>query len=184
MCEPARSEVYSVAARLGYPIILKRSASFAGSGVSRIANAVELASRLSGKETHGPFLVQRFVNGRVGTTTMLLDHGRPIRWFSFYTLHHWPTPFSPCGGGELTNHPQIEQMMNVVAPLHGFHGICGIDWIQETATGRFYFVEFNPRVTPTAYRGTWAGTDFASALAEMAAGGKSRRFREPAARLS
>ncbi len=76
-------EAKSVAARLGYPIILKRSASFAGSGVSRIANAVELASRLSGKETHGPFLVQRFVNGRVGTTTMLLDHGRPIRWFSF-----------------------------------------------------------------------------------------------------
>jgi glutathione synthase/RimK-type ligase-like ATP-grasp enzyme len=165
-----RREARAVASRLSYPVILKRSVSMAGSGVQLVRSERELDDQVPGSGEQSAFLVQRYVEGRVGGTTMLLDHGAPVRWFSFYKLFNWPTPFSPSGGGEMMSDSQVERLVELIAPLHGFHGPCSIDWIHENGTGRIFLLEFNPRVTPNAYRGAHVGADFATAFRAMADG--------------
>jgi hypothetical protein len=151
-------------------VIVKQGMSMAGSGVRLAGSEEELDELLKDRSDVRPFLVQRYVKGRVGATTLLLDHGRPVRWFSFYKLFNWPNAFSPSGGGEMTSNPQVDRLIEILAPLHGFHGLCGMDWIEDEATGQISLLEFNPRYTPTSYRGARVGADFAAAFRDWADG--------------
>jgi glutathione synthase/RimK-type ligase-like ATP-grasp enzyme len=166
----SRIEARSVAGRLGYPVIVRHSKSMAGSGVKLAGNEHELDDLVADGGEQPPFLVQRYVRGRVGCTTLLMDHGKPIRWFSLYKLFNWPKPFSPSGGGEIVSDPQVDRLIKILAPLHGFHGLCAIDWIQESATGHIFLLEFNPRYTPNIYQGARVGADFPSAFRDLAWG--------------
>ncbi len=162
MCRSAE-EACAVADELGYPVVLKRARSLAASGVRLVddeAALIEEIRAMDGEE----FLVQRYVRGRVGGTTILMDHGVPVWYFSFYKLFNWPHAFGPSGGGELTDHPDIGDMIRRIGAMLNFRGLCSIDWLEEAETGLIYLVEFNPRSTPTTYYSSQAGSDFVTAL--------------------
>lgn len=165
-----RETARNAALRLGFPVILKRSVSMSGSGVQLLRDMDDLNRQIPEGKIHAPFLIQQFVIGKVGASTLLANHGRLVRSLSFYMLHCWPNAFSPSGGGRFLAEPLLDELSRRVTMQGMFHGLCSIDWIEEEATGKFYLLEFNPRVTPSAYLGARVGADFSEALAEMSSG--------------
>lgn len=153
--------------RLGYPVILKQDYSTAGCGVHLLRDESELRARFHELVGSPQVLIQRYVQGRVGGTSILMDHGRPVCWFSFYKMFNWPRAFSPSGGGEVVHDGQIDALVQGMPGLGHFHGFCAIDWIHETATGVFHLVELNPRATPVLDPAADHGCDFSRALAAM-----------------
>ena len=159
-------QVADSARLFGYPVVLKRARSMAGSGVRIVGSEAELRVEMTGFGEQ-EYLVQRFVKGRIGGTTIFMERGVPVRFFSFYKLHNWPTPEAPSGGGELVESPQIRPLLEKIGQLSGFRGLCSIDWLEETGTGRIWLIEFNPRYTPSTYKSAWAGSDFIPVLRGM-----------------
>jgi predicted ATP-grasp superfamily ATP-dependent carboligase len=79
-------------------------------------------------------------------------------------MFQWPNCYGPSGGGKLVDNPQIEPILRILGEMTGFHGLCSIDWIEETSTGRCLVIEFNPRATPSFFAGPAAGVDFSQGL--------------------
>lgn len=158
------AEAASTADRFGFPVVVKTARSMAGSGVHLGDSPGELLKHIR-ELPDTEFLVQRYMEGQVGATPILMDRGIPIRYFSFYKQYNWPTPFAPSTGGQIIESPQIFPMLRKIGEITRFHGLCSIDWLEESATGRIFLLEFNPRYTAGTYRSAWAGSDFVSGLA-------------------
>jgi predicted ATP-grasp superfamily ATP-dependent carboligase len=158
------------AARLGYPVVIRRDFSMAGSGVKLVRTEDELRAWFSASGERCSVIVQRFVTGRCGMTPMLVNHGRPVRWISMYKEFCWPRAFSGSGGGEITRCAALDALALGVARLHRLHGFVSSDWIQDSKSGAYYLVELNPRVVPVLDVAADLGCDFSEALAAMWSG--------------
>ncbi len=159
-------EIVAAVAKLGYPVVLKRERSMAGSGVRVARDPAGLAQGIA-QLGQADIMVQRCIQGRIGGATILMEHGVPIRYFAFYKLFNWPTILAPSGGGELVEDPEIDALVDKVGEMEQFHGLCSIDWMREDGTGKIYLIEFNPRSTPSTYASGWAGSDFIPVLRGM-----------------
>jgi hypothetical protein len=111
-------------------------------------------------------MLQRFINGPIGTCPILYDHGEPVCWFSAYTRDHWPTRFAASSAVEIVHRPELREQLAAIGTATGFHGLAGVDWVEDPQTGKVYVIELNPRPTPATYLGPVAGVDFTRALAE------------------
>ena len=166
-------EVDRAAKEIGYPLMLKTAIGSAGNGVERIDDSTGLFHAYSKFKHRTPLVVQEFVVGRIGSTQMMFDHGRPICWVPAYKAVCFPEPYGPSCVRELMDQSGINAMTPIVenvGKLSGFHGMCGIDWIQR-GDGSFAILEFNPRPTSTIHVGKLMRADCAKALKAMFAGG-------------
>jgi len=76
-----------------------------------------------------------------------------------------PRPIGPSTLVQIIDNPEIMRMTAEIARQFGLSGVCGLDFMIERDTGAAYFLELNPRATPTSHIGRSAGTDVARALA-------------------
>jgi predicted ATP-grasp superfamily ATP-dependent carboligase len=161
------------AAAIGYPVMVKAARSFGGNGVRLAVSREELAGAFRGLEKRAPLVVQRFEVGRVGSTQVLFDRGRPSCWASSYKVEVFPEPFGPSTARELMVHGEMEGMLEAVGSLTGFHGIAGVDWMHRGSDGALLVLEFNPRPPPVVHLGHLSGVDFSAAIGDMLAGKRS-----------
>lgn len=167
ICEQAE-KLGDAATRLGYPVMVKTDRGCAGNGVHYVENSDAMpgvARMLPG----GPWIVQKFIPGRVGSTQLLLDHGKPACWFASLKHTVWPPPYGPSCVRELFEHPDMLARLEEIGTMTGFHGLCGVDWIVD-ANNQLYVLELNARPTPCYHLGPFAGVDFVMALGEIARG--------------
>jgi hypothetical protein len=157
-------EACSEAKDLGFPVVLKTSYGFSGSAVQYVHAPDDLVEQAREFTDNRSFLVQEFIDGPVGSTPVLFNHGHPLWWFSYLMLDSWPNRFAAASALKIIDHPDIESLLKGVGSLTGFHGIGAIDWMRDPKTGRLLLLEFNPRPTPALYLGACAGVDFSSAL--------------------
>lgn len=163
-------EAQAAAKEIGYPAVVKTAQGFAGSAVRFVHDEADLVKQ-SGAFVNGqPFLVQQFIDGEVGATPVLFDHGRPVWWFSYLMLDPWPHRFAAATTLKIVDHEEIESLLHGVGVFTGFHGLGAIDWVREPDSGRLFLIEFNPRPTPALYLGARAGRDCARALSTWLAG--------------
>ncbi len=153
----------------GMPFMLKLDETMSGSGVHIIRSAADL-NRVCGLIT-GPVLQQDFVPGRVGATAVVFHHGRPTCWFSYFLERCWPTAVASASAITITYRADIEEILIKLGEMTQFHGICGIDWVSDPATGKTLVLELNPRPTPGLTAGGLAGVSFPRAIAGLLAGG-------------
>jgi glutathione synthase/RimK-type ligase-like ATP-grasp enzyme len=163
-------ELRSAAGAIGYPMIIKPNRGWAGDGVRKVRDETELITAYGQVRDLQPFIAQRFLDGKVGSTQMLLDHGVPVCWSSSLKRQCWPEPFGPGCVREMCDDPQIEPILRAVGGVTGFHGLCGIDWIRRADDERIVVLEFNPRPTPAFEAARFAGVDFARSIAAMLSG--------------
>jgi hypothetical protein len=142
----ARAGLEEAAARIGFPLMLKDVVGCGGAGVRRAATPQELLSAFDSLAPAGEYTVQRFLAGRSGCTDALFDHGVPRCWTSAYMLDQWPTPFDPATVRQPVSAPGVAAMLRAVGAATGFHGLGGVDWIEDE-DGTLLFLEFNARVT-------------------------------------
>jgi predicted ATP-grasp superfamily ATP-dependent carboligase len=161
-----KAEAQAAAASLRYPLVLKLPYGFSGSALRFVQDVSDLIKQTEEFDRQQTFLAQEFISGEVGATPVLFHHGRPVCWFSYFMLEPWPNRFAAASAVEITDHPDVEALLEGVGALTRFHGLSAIDWVRDPRTDRLLLIEFNPRPTPALYLGALAGVDFSSALRE------------------
>jgi biotin carboxylase len=167
------AEAAAAAERIGYPVMLKRSESFAGLGVRLAASADEFAAAFAAVVDGGDggaIVLQKFIDGPIGNTIALFDRGRAICWMSAYKVRTWPGPFGPSSARRFMSHPDAEPMLHAIGGLTGYHGFCALDWVCDAA-GRLIAIELNARPVPTIHLCRAAGVDFSRAVRGLLDGG-------------
>ncbi|HZS37240.1 MAG TPA: hypothetical protein VFF06_10450 [Polyangia bacterium] len=160
----------AAAAEIGFPVMLKKSLSFAGLGVRAAADDAELARAFLELDDGAPLVLQRFHQGRIGNSVVLFQEGRPICWMSAYKSRTWPGPFGPSSARQFMSHADVEPILAAFGALTGYHGFGAVDWVCDAVTGRLVILEFNARPVPTIHMSRLAGVDFSSSIAAMLAG--------------
>jgi hypothetical protein len=156
-------------------VLVKAARGFAGNGVRAAASKEELLEAFRGFENRAPLLVQRFEAGRVGSTQVLFDRGRPACWASSYKAEVFPEPFGPSTVREMMVHPEMEGVLEAVGRMTGFHGLAGVDWVHRAGDGSLVVIEMNPRPAPVVHLGHLSGVDFSAAIGDMVAGREAVR---------
>jgi hypothetical protein len=148
---------------VGWPLIIKPPDQSGGGGVMRANSFQELLTHLSSVKL--PVLAQKFIEGRRGVVDMLCSGGRALAWLASYsTGRNWGI-YGPSTARLFCAMPALRAAVERVAAFAQFEGFCGFDWIEETATGKHYLIEFHPR-PPSGFRfGRFCGVDFSAAVA-------------------
>jgi predicted ATP-grasp superfamily ATP-dependent carboligase len=160
---------------------VKTSLGFGGNGVIRVNNPRELHTAFEKFRHRTPLVVQEFVAGRIGTTQMVLDHGKVLYWMPTFVTKCCPEPYGPSCVRVFLDETDLAQMKPIVenvAKMTNFRGMCGIDWIQRK-DGSFAVLELNPRPTPAMELGRFAGVDCGEAVQALLTGKNVRLTPEP-----
>lgn len=152
----------------GYPVMVKADVGMAGDGVRKAEDAGELVEAFERLRGRVPLVVQKFVAGRVGVTEILFDRGRVAAFFNSYKRECYPENGPSCVR-EICDYPGCEGVLANLGRMTGFHGLCGIDWIED-GEGRFYVLELNPRPTSAYHVDRYAGVSFARAVGHFVRG--------------
>jgi hypothetical protein len=155
---------------VGFPLYLKASRGWAGSGLFFADSAASFEEQVKSVSFDAPLLLQKEITGPPGSVSVLYDHGVPVCWFAYLMKRTWPNRFSAACSIQLFPHPEAGPLLDAVGRLTEFTGLAGIDFIWQRDTDRLLLLEFNPRPTPVYHLGHYAGVDFAGALREMASG--------------
>ena len=161
------ADAENAAHRLGFPLVLKQDCSSAGLGVRIVQYPADLLPAYEKLATDEALLAQQFVSGRVGSTEVLFNRGRPVCWSSSYSVACLPTETGPSCVREITLHPDVEALLAATGAMTGFHGFGGIDWIHEAGSDCLTLLEFNARPTPGYHFGSRSGVDFSRCLTAM-----------------
>jgi hypothetical protein len=168
----SREEVGAAAARLGYPVILKQSVSWAGLGVCVARDDAELGAafdKLAGRDEE-PLVVQRLVAGQVGNTIALYLDGVALCWASAFKARTYPGPFGPSCARQYLTHADVKPMLARFGERTKYRGFVAFDWVLDEATGRLAVIELNTRAVPAIHLSRFAGVDFARSIRDMLAG--------------
>jgi carbamoyl-phosphate synthase large subunit len=120
-----------------------------------------------------PIILQRYIAGQLGATSVLYEHGVPKCWFSCLVRRTWPTAVSASTVLQPIWRSEIESILTRLGAITGFHGLCGVDWVIDAQQGSLYVLEMNPRPTPGLHLAVSAGVSFSRAIAEMLSGNAS-----------
>lgn len=160
-------EAIDAADQLGYPVILKPSRGSGGNLVVMHESGEKLRAYLKEIPIVEPYVVQRFVKGRVALVEALLDHGRPCCWTVSYKTKTLRDAFGGSSAREMFTVSDIEEQLCLFGEATGLHGFFGLDFIHEQGTGDIYFIEVNARQTSGHLFGWCMGADYAKAFAAM-----------------
>jgi hypothetical protein len=136
------------AERFGFPVVLKGAHGSAG-------NAVYVASDASALHSGGTklfafcnrILVQRYVKGPLAAASVLYDRGEVVGYSSHLLECPFPRSFSASTVRSPFTHPTFEAVVGAVGAATRFHGLVGIDFVQDEKTGELFALEVNPRPT-------------------------------------
>lgn len=184
---------------VGYPIMLKKEATFGGMGVMGSASDRETliawyrlnaqtrwqrgVARVGGgpayalaplrralmERTGAPLIAQQFIAGRLGFRSFVADRGRVLAGLTALAEEHNPAPFGASSVVRFIEHPEIARATETLVRALDLSGFGGIDFIVE-ADGRAHLLELNARVTPIAHLGKSLGIDLCAALHAALAG--------------
>ena len=164
-----------VAARIGYPVIVRPATGSGGKGVRVCADASALRAAMatlpdpSALIPPGPHraLVQRVLRGQPINRPALAWNGREIAGFCRLRLR--PPPELP-GFGSVSRYavlPEVTALNRRLLEALGVSGFVGTEFRLDPATGTPYLIEINRRMVPATHTGARVGVDLAAALAAV-----------------
>jgi len=178
--------------RLKYPVVLKRDRTFGGMGVVICRSREEAAcgyQRLTSRPTmrdtlrqifrkadfwaitnhfaasHPAVTAQAYIGGRPANRAVGCWEGKVVAGLTVVALKtNEDNPVKPATVVQIVHNEEIDRMAAIVVKGLGLSGICGLDFMIETGTDLPYFIELNPRATPTCHLGRACETDICTAL--------------------
>jgi glutathione synthase/RimK-type ligase-like ATP-grasp enzyme len=158
----SHQDLQQAATRLGWPLVIKQSEGFGGNAVAIVPDAAALA--------HVPIeqkvIAQAFVPGRVGSAAALFRHGKLLCYFSYFRSRTWGA-LGVSTAIQIHALPELAGILRQLGNCSGFHGLCGIDFIEHQDTKQLYLLEQNFRPTLTLPLGKRAGVDFCQAISDF-----------------
>ena len=150
-------EAQAAALEIGFPVILKPSEGWAGSGTMRADDATGVARAYTRATGQGEVIVQRYHLGQVGSAMAVFCGGYLNGWVTAYKLLTFPGPYSPSCYRVFRRLPAIEPPLRAIGKALGLHGVMSLDFIEDGETGSITFLELNPRPGAIAYTFAAAG---------------------------
>ena len=176
----------TMAEQIGYPIYVKSSFSWAGQGVTLCHTSAALQAALAATQpgqrhgaravlkrlldrdwypTRSPVDVQQAIDGQAAMFSTVALGGRMLAGFAGMKLQssgaHGPSSVVRLGA-----HAEMEQAASRLIAAMGASGFLSFDFMIETATGRAYLIECNPRPAQVGHLGGRIGVDLCAALAQ------------------
>lgn len=173
------------AKRIGYPVVLKSSFSWGGSGVKVCRSEYELASAVAGMirkpdsglknslrwllsrdwyPTDRSMWLQACVAGVPAMYTAVALNGRMLAGFA-----GMPVTTNGAAGPstvvELAHNDEMETASRLMIEATGATGFLSFDFMLERGTGKAFLLECNPRPNQVSHLGPRVGVDLARALA-------------------
>lgn len=176
ICDSIHS-AHAIAEKAGYPVMLKTMRGSSGSGVRCAQNAHELINAYNSIKSPPKFILQKFINGLVGVTEILMDHGTPVAWISSYVYQTIDGRFGPSCARQFMEHVSIEKIILQLGKMLKFHGLCGFDWIHNQQDDSITVLEFHARPPPGFHLGVACNVNFSDGIRDMLLG--IRTVRKP-----
>lgn len=146
--------------------VIKCDAVHGGNGVWRVRTAEDVRTAWPRLQNPAVVVVQKFIEGPVGCTELILQHGRVAGWFASIKERS-VTPFGASIMRRLVNPPDMADIVQKISTATQYHGLCGFDWILDEASGRVVVLEFHPRAPSGFCWGRYAGVDVPAAIRDL-----------------
>lgn len=154
-----QGQLNSAVARLGFPVILKKSEGFGGISLFFLKNQREF-DNFKITET---LIAQKFIEGKTVSAQVLYDHGIVGAYYSYYRHRTWGS-FGITTAAKFRRFQELDQILKTLGEISGFHGICGVDLMEEDKSGKLYLLEQNFRPTQMILIGKHVGVNFAEII--------------------
>ncbi|MBK9606510.1 MAG: ATP-grasp domain-containing protein [Betaproteobacteria bacterium] len=158
----------------GYPIVLKRSHGYSGSGIAiinndagipqAIANLTQLQALDLGRAPTPRLLVQAFVAGHVIGRSSAAWSGHELCGVTREKVMRDPPDTGPATVMRYYHDPEARAFSEALIAGLGIAGIVGIEYVVSERTGELSLLEINRRVTPGSHTGELVGIDLSAAL--------------------
>lgn len=156
----------------GGEVVLKGEGGAAGAATAAaragIVPPAEVWVRVSRRASR--VLVQRRITGPKVFLSVVYEHGREVAACAHEKAATFPHRFGPTAFGVTRNVPEVLANARRLFGELGWHGPANIEFRQDTADGRWYFMEINPRMGASMGIQEAAGIDFARIWAEVCTG--------------
>jgi glutathione synthase/RimK-type ligase-like ATP-grasp enzyme len=177
---------------LKFPLVLKRDRTCGGTGVAicrgraealreyqrlrapptlrntlrRIVRKTDFSAirdRIAGRSD--TIVAQAYVHGRPANRAVSCWQGEVLAGLTVVALEtSRDNATRPATVVQIFHNEEIDRMAATVVGRLGLSGLCGLDFVMEAGTNAPYFLELNPRATPTCHLGRAPGTDLCTAL--------------------
>lgn len=107
--------------------------------------------------------VQAFVEGRSANRAVACWRGEVLAGISVVALQT-QTPNGPATVVRIVDSPEMAEAAKRLVRALGLSGLCGLDFVIESATGAAWLIEVNPRATPISHLPLGPGHDLPAAL--------------------
>lgn len=171
------------AAAHGYPIVLKRSHGFAGSGIAIVAERALLPQAMTDLAKGEPLdlrqataprlLAQAFVPGRILARPSAAWGGRELAGVTREKVVRHPAATGPGTVMGYFCDPRTRAYSEALIAGFRISGFVGIEYVESTRTGEIFLLEINRRVTPGTHTGALVGIDLCAALHAAVTGAPS-----------
>lgn len=183
------AEALAMAARVGYPVYVKNSFSWAGRGVTRCADAEAVAAAmpvpgrqglrsrlrsLLGRDwfpTTAAVDVQAAITGVAAMYTLVALDGAVLAGFAGWT-REGAGANGPSVAVRLGGHTAMAQASARMVAALGASGFLSFDFMIEARSGEAWLLECNPRPNQVGHLGARLGADLCTALADGLRGGR------------
>jgi carbamoylphosphate synthase large subunit len=189
-----RADLSALADRLAFPWVIKADGTWAGAGVrivhklsdaeaayDEMSQPVSTRTAISEaifdwdlfwfrswlKRTTHPLTVQQYIHGFPANCAVAADRGKIIG-FTGVEVVRAEHKTGPATVVRVMDKPVMRQSAAAIVASVGYTGICGFDFMIETATAIPYMIEMNPRNVPLAHIALGPGRDLVEAIAALA----------------
>jgi len=143
-------DILRLADEFSYPFVLKGSHGSGGRQVDVIQSQSHLRKAIEAEKHRKGWVIQEFIDGTVGTTTMVASDGKLHACFSVANLVRTRAGLGPSAISQLVNEPELVAIATKMVTHGGVTGLTGFDWML-TKNGEFKVIDPHfGRVPPTA----------------------------------
>ncbi len=130
-----------------------------------VATGLHVIGDLTQPLQDGPQLaIEIMPPGRPASYSAVSLDGRWLGGFAAVSERVYPPNSAASSAVRLVNDPGMTDAARKLVGRLGFSGFSGLDFRHDEATGKLWFLKFNPRPTPLTHLGGFAGGDLCAAL--------------------
>jgi len=166
-----------------FPVVVKSEHGSAGDAIHIVHDAAQLRTAAAALLHDGErVMVQRFISGPLAAAYVLYDRGEVVGYSTHLLECHYPFTSSASTVRTPLADPALESIVRTVGAATRFHGLAGIDFVQDDKTGEYFALEVNPRPTAGFSDGRASRAYFAPLVASFLDGKavRAQRYDGPA----
>lgn len=155
---------------LPFPVIIKPKIGKGGWATVRIDDASALREALRTMPYPEGYMVQRFIEGDVVAACAIYHNGRCMARDSYKALSIYPPKVGPPTSRTSIHFEETLDSLTRLLDHLQWNGVCEVDYVIETSTGKSYLLDVNPRFWTSIAHNIVAGVNYPFYYCKLAMG--------------